>query len=84
MKYRCPAASCCSALLAIAGGTVLAQTERLKLSNQHYFKTREEMQKLFADLPEALESAGIAAHLTANRQFIRQASPRSELTDRES
>ncbi len=44
------------ALLAIAGGTVLAQTERRKLSNQHYFKTREEMQKLFADLPEALES----------------------------
>ena len=44
------------ALLAIAGGTVLAQTERRKLSDQHYFKTREEMQTLFADLPEALES----------------------------
>ena len=44
------------ALLAIAGGTVLAQTERRKLSDQHYFKTREEMQQLFADLPEALES----------------------------
>ena len=35
-------------------------------------------------LTDALESAGIAAHLTANRHFIRQASPRSELTDRES
>ncbi|MDB5540243.1 MAG: DNA-directed polymerase, partial [Devosia sp.] len=44
------------ALLAIAGGTMVAQTERRKLSDQHYFKTREEMQKLFADLPEALDS----------------------------
>lgn len=44
------------ALLAIAGGTVVAQTERRKLSDQHYFKTREEMQTLFADLPEALDN----------------------------
>jgi len=44
------------ALLAIAGGTVLAQTERRKLTDQHYFKTRAEMQVLFADLPEALEN----------------------------
>jgi DNA polymerase-3 subunit alpha len=44
------------ALLAIAGGTVLAQTDRRKLTDQHYFKTRDEMQKLFADLPEALAS----------------------------
>jgi DNA polymerase-3 subunit alpha len=44
------------ALLAIAGGTVLAQTERRKLTDQHYFKTREEMGRLFADLPEALDN----------------------------
>jgi DNA polymerase-3 subunit alpha len=44
------------ALLAIAGGTVLAQTERRKLSDQHFFKTRAEMQSLFEDLPEALAS----------------------------
>jgi DNA polymerase III subunit alpha len=44
------------ALLAIAGGTVLAQTERRKLTDQHYFKTRDEMVQLFADLPEALDS----------------------------
>ncbi|HEY8595738.1 MAG TPA: DNA polymerase III subunit alpha [Devosiaceae bacterium] len=44
------------ALLAIAGGTVLAQTERRKLTDQHYFKTRQEMCKLFADLPEALDN----------------------------
>jgi len=44
------------ALLAIAGGTVLAQTERRKLTDQHYFKTRDEMLALFSDLPEALDN----------------------------
>jgi DNA polymerase-3 subunit alpha len=44
------------ALLAIAGGTVLAQTVRRKLSAEHYFKTRAQMVELFADLPEALDS----------------------------
>ena len=44
------------ALLAIAAGTVLAQTERRKLTEQHYFKTRAEMMALFADLPEALDN----------------------------
>ncbi len=44
------------ALLAIAGGTVVAQTERRKLTDQHYFKTRAEMAQLFADLPEALDN----------------------------
>jgi len=44
------------ALLAIAGGTVLAQTERRKLNDQYYFKTRAEMTELFSDIPEALES----------------------------
>jgi DNA polymerase-3 subunit alpha len=45
------------ALLAIAAGTVLAQTERRKLSDQHFFKTRAEMAALFEDLPEALNSS---------------------------
>ena len=44
------------ALLAIAGSTVLAQTERRKLTAEHYFKSRKEMEELFADLPEALNS----------------------------
>ena len=35
---------------------MLAQTERRKLNDQYYFKTRAEMIELFADLPEALES----------------------------
>src|SRR5690606_5103667 len=44
------------ALLAIAGGSVLAQTERRKLNDQYYFKSRAEMVELFSDLPEALDS----------------------------
>ncbi|KKB78042.1 DNA polymerase III subunit alpha [Devosia soli] len=44
------------ALLAIAGGSVLAQTERRKLNDQYYFKSRAEMMELFSDLPEALDS----------------------------
>ncbi|MCZ4273028.1 DNA polymerase III subunit alpha [Maritalea porphyrae] len=44
------------ALLAVAGGSVVAQTERRKLSQEHYFKSRQEMCDLFADLPEALSS----------------------------
>ena len=44
------------ALLAIAAGSVVAQTERRRLSDQHYFKSREEMIALFSDLPEALEN----------------------------
>ncbi len=45
------------ALLAIADSTVLAQTNRRKLSDQHYFKSRKQMQSLFSDLPEALENS---------------------------
>ncbi|MEO6395940.1 MAG: DNA polymerase III subunit alpha [Devosia sp.] len=45
------------ALLAIAAGSVVAQTERRKLTAEHYFKPREEMSALFSDLPEALENS---------------------------
>jgi len=44
------------ALLAIAQGSVVAQTKRRKLSDQHYLKTRSQMLELFADLPEALQN----------------------------
>ncbi|WP_196258278.1 DNA polymerase III subunit alpha [Pelagibacterium limicola] len=44
------------ALLAIAAGSVVAQTERRRLSDQHWFKSRAEMIALFSDLPEAVES----------------------------
>jgi DNA polymerase-3 subunit alpha len=44
------------ALIAIAEGRVVADTERRQLTPEHYFKSRAEMAKLFADLPEALAS----------------------------
>ena len=41
------------ALLAIADGRILADTERRQRTLEHGFKTRAEMLALFADLPEA-------------------------------
>jgi DNA polymerase III subunit alpha len=42
------------ALLAIAEGSVVAQTQRRRLTPRHYLRSRAEMCELFADLPEAL------------------------------
>ena len=42
------------ALLCIAEGKLIADGERRQLTPEHRFKTRAEMAKLFADLPEAL------------------------------
>jgi DNA polymerase III subunit alpha len=44
------------ALLCIAGGHLVAETDRAQLTPDHRFKTRAEMAVLFADLPEALAS----------------------------
>jgi DNA polymerase-3 subunit alpha len=44
------------ALLCIAGGKLIAETDREQLTADHRFKTRAEMAVLFADLPEALAS----------------------------
>ncbi|MEM9421636.1 MAG: DNA polymerase III subunit alpha, partial [Pseudomonadota bacterium] len=44
------------ALLCIAGGNYISQTERRQVSEDHYFKSAEEMADLFSDLPEALEA----------------------------
>jgi DNA polymerase-3 subunit alpha len=44
------------ALLCIAGGKLIAETDRDQLTPDHRFKTRAEMAVLFADLPEALAS----------------------------
>lgn len=59
------------ALLAIAGSSVLAQTERRKLNDQYYFKTRAEMVELFSDLPEALDSTIEIARRVAYRPRTR-------------
>jgi len=44
------------ALMCIAGGRLIAETDREHLSPDHRYKTRAEMAVLFADIPEALAS----------------------------
>src|SRR3979490_445890 len=44
------------ALLCIASGRLVAETDREQLTPDHRFKTRAEMAVLFADVPEALAS----------------------------
>ncbi len=44
------------ALICIGNKTYVNEKNRLKLSDQHYFKNNTEMSELFFDLPEALEN----------------------------
>jgi DNA polymerase III subunit alpha len=44
------------ALTCIGTKTYINEKNRIRYSNQHYFKSHEEMSKLFSDLPEALEN----------------------------
>ena len=44
------------ALICIKNKTYVNEKNRIKLSDQHYFKDNSEMSELFADLPEALEN----------------------------
>ena len=44
------------ALMCIGEKTYVNDSNRLKLSDQHYFKSSNEMVELFSDLPEALEN----------------------------
>ncbi|MFN3656399.1 MAG: DNA polymerase III subunit alpha [Pseudolabrys sp.] len=44
------------ALICIAEGKLIAESERRQLTPEHRFKTRADMAALFADLPEALRS----------------------------
>jgi DNA polymerase-3 subunit alpha len=44
------------ALICIAEGRVVAESDRRQLTPEHRFKTRAEMAALFADVPEALDS----------------------------
>jgi len=44
------------ALTCIGSKTYVNEKNRIKFSNQHYFKSNEEMFILFSDLPEALEN----------------------------
>ena len=53
------------ALLCIAGGTYVAERERRRLTEHHYFKSAAEMRQLFADLPEAVDNTVVIARRCA-------------------
>src|SRR4051794_39065829 len=71
------------ALIAIAEGRVVADTDRRQLTAEHYFKSRAEMAALFADLPEALASTVEIAQRCAFRPRIEKPIlPRFSVGDR--
>ncbi|MBK8907433.1 MAG: DNA polymerase III subunit alpha [Rhodospirillales bacterium] len=53
------------ALLCIAQGCHIADPERRRLTPEHHFKSAAEMAELFADLPDAVENAGLIAQRCA-------------------
>ena len=53
------------ALLCIAGGRLIAETDREQLTPDHRFKSAEEMRALFSDLPEAVDNTLLVAKRTA-------------------
>ncbi len=53
------------ALICIAAGTYLSQSERRRLTPEHRFKSAEEMCALFADLPEATANTLVVARRCA-------------------
>jgi DNA polymerase-3 subunit alpha len=60
------------ALLCIAGGRLIAETDREQLTPEHRFKTRAEMAVLFADIPEALASTVEIAERCSFRPLTRK------------
>jgi DNA polymerase-3 subunit alpha len=50
------------ALMAVAHNAIVSDDTRFRLTPDHYLKSREEMVKLFSDLPEALENTVEVAH----------------------
>jgi DNA polymerase-3 subunit alpha len=60
------------ALVCIAGGRLVAETDRPQYTADHRFKTRAEMAVLFADLPEALASTVEIAQRCAYRPRTRK------------
>ncbi len=60
------------ALICIAEGAYVDQQEpRRQLTPEHYFKSPEEMEKLFSDLPEAIENTIEIARRCAFKAYLR-------------
>ncbi len=70
------------ALLCIAQGTVVGETDRRRLTGSHYFRPAAEMRAAFADLPEACDNTLVIARRCAfipqPRQPILPAFPTAE------
>ncbi|MFO1068257.1 MAG: DNA polymerase III subunit alpha [Geminicoccaceae bacterium] len=60
------------ALICIAEGAQLAQTDRKRVTVEHRFKSAVEMQSLFADLPEAIANTLVVARRCAYMAPARQ------------
>ncbi|MAP94531.1 MAG: DNA polymerase III subunit alpha [Ponticaulis sp.] len=60
------------ALMCIRNGNYVGQTERYRITDEHYLKTVDEMRLLFADLPEALENTVEVAQRCAVRPRMRK------------
>ncbi len=52
-------------LLCIAEGAHISDTNRRRLSPEHYFKSAAQMRELFADLPEAIDNTVVVARRCA-------------------
>ena len=59
------------ALLCVADGAYVVQDNRRRVTDQHYFKSQDEMAARFADLPEALENTVEIARRCAFRPRTR-------------
>ena len=53
------------ALLCIAEGVVVSETERRRLTREHFFKSAAEMRDLFSDLPDAIANTLLIAQRCA-------------------
>ena len=60
------------ALLCVSEGTFVSVADRRQLTPHHRFKTRDEMRKLFADIPEALENTVEIARRCSVRPHTRK------------
>ncbi|MGH1398348.1 MAG: DNA polymerase III subunit alpha [Alphaproteobacteria bacterium] len=49
------------ALLCISGGRYVSEEDRRKVTQEHYFKSAPEMEKLFEDIPEAIANTAVIA-----------------------
>lgn len=59
------------ALLCIASSSYVGQQDRRRVTPQHYFKSADEMNVLFADLPEAIANTTVIARRCAFRVPLR-------------